>query len=227
MKSVLETLDGRLVVSCQPVSGGPLDSPHIVTALALASLAGGAGGLRIEGLDNLRAVREKTGAPVIGIMKRDLADSPVRITPRVEDVRSLANAGADVIAYDATDRPRPVATAELVMAIREAGKKAMADCANLADAKRALAEGADILGTTLSGYAYREAPANAPPDLALVRDMSTLGAFLMAEGRISSPEAARAAIKAGANSVTVGTVLTRLELMTRRFADAVATKNDV
>ena len=219
--SVLEKLSGGLVVSCQPVDDGPMDSPQITMAMALAAEAGGANGLRIEGLDNLAATRPKTSLPIIGIIKQNLADSPVRITPHIEDVHGLALAGADIIAYDATQRHRPVPTADLARTIQDTGRIAMADCATIEDARRALAEGASIIGTTLSGYAYDLAPAGAGPDFPLLTAFRDLGAFVMAEGRFNSPELARGAIAAGADCVTVGSAITRIEHITSWFADAV------
>ena len=219
--NVLDRLKNGLVVSCQPVDDGPMDDPRIVAAMALAAEAGGATGLRIEGLDNLAAVRPVTTLPIIGIVKRDLDTSPVRITPFTEDVAALAAAGADIIAYDATRRPRPVETAALVQSIAAAGKIAMADSARLDDGKRALAEGAAILGTTLSGYAYDIATPTAEPDFELIRAFAGLGAFVMAEGRLNSPELARQAMAKGAACVTVGSAITRIEHITGWFASAV------
>lgn len=220
--SALEILDGSLVVSCQPVDDGPMDDPKIITAMALAAAIGGAAGLRIEGLDNLAAVRAKTALPIIGIVKRDLPETPVRITPYHEDVAGLAKNGADIIAYDATQRPRPVPTGDLVRAIKDAGKLAMADCATVADAKTALLQGADIIGTTLSGYAYHMTPPGAAPDFDLIEKFRKLGGFVMAEGRFNSPELAGKAMAAGANCVTVGSAVTRIEHITGWFAQAVA-----
>ena len=77
----LKRFASSLVVSCQPVPDGPLDHPDQVVGFALAALASGGRGLRIEGLDNLKAVRAATDAPIIGLIKRDLDTSPVRITP--------------------------------------------------------------------------------------------------------------------------------------------------
>lgn len=219
--NVLEKLRGGLVVSCQPVDGGPMDDPRVTAAMARAAEVGGSAGLRIEGIDNLRAVRPVTDLPIIGLVKRDLDDSGVRITPWLEDVAALAEAGADIIAYDATQRPRPVETAELVRAICAAGKIAMADCARLEDGEQAQREGAGILGSTLSGYAYKLAPPAAGPDFALIRAFAGLGAFVMAEGRINRPELARAAMAAGADSVTVGSAITRIEHITGWFSEAV------
>ncbi len=173
--SVLDTLRGGLVVSCQPVDDGPMDRPDIVAAMAAAAVAGGAAGLRIEGAANLAATRADVTVPIIGILKRDLTDSPVRITPYLADVAALAEAGADIIAYDATDRPRPETTAAILAAIRAAGKCAMADCSSLADGQRALAEGAGILGTTLSGYTDETAGRSDGMDLDLIRAFHALG----------------------------------------------------
>lgn len=222
MSDVLAGLRGGLVVSCQPVGGGPMDSPGIVAAMAAAAVAGGAAAVRIEGLDNLRAARDAVRVPIIGILKRDLADSPVRITPHVEDVAAIAGTGADIIAVDGTDRQRPAAIADLLRAIHAAGCLAMADCATASDGAACKALGFDILGTTLSGYTAETATAEAGPDFGLIRAFRALGAFTMAEGRFNSPDLAARALAAGADAVTVGTALTRLEVMTGWFAAALA-----
>ena len=223
---ILEKLQGSLVVSCQPVDDGPMDHPTITAAMALAAEAGGAAGIRIEGAENLAAIRPLTSMPIIGIIKKDLATSPVRITPHLEDVTTLIGEGADIVAYDATDRPRPVATAELVGAIKQSGKLAMADCASVSDAQTALAEGADIIGTTLSGYAYQAAPPDAGPDLDLIREIKKLDGFVMAEGRLNSPHLAEMAILAGADCITVGSAVTRVEHITSWFVQAVESAQD-
>ena len=105
---VLDKIKFGLIASCQPVDDGPMDKPEIVAAMAQASVAGGAAGLRIEGIENLKATRPTVNVPIIGIVKRDLPDSPVRITPFLHDIEDLAKAGADIIAVDGTNRPRPV-----------------------------------------------------------------------------------------------------------------------
>lgn len=220
--TVLDDLRGGLVVSCQPVDDGPMDRPDIVAAMAAAAVAGGANGLRIEGAANLAATRAVVSVPIIGILKRDLADSPVRITPYLADVQALADAGADIIAYDATDRPRPETTVAILAAIHAAGALGMADCSCLADGERALVQGAAILGTTLSGYTQDTADRAEGVDYDLIRAFHDLGAFVMAEGRVNTPDLAARAMGAGADAVTVGTALTRLEHVTGWFHDAVA-----
>ncbi|EHL6334330.1 TPA: N-acetylmannosamine-6-phosphate 2-epimerase, partial [Escherichia coli] len=99
---------GGLIVSCQPVPDSPMDHPEIITAMALAAEQAGAVAVRIEGVSNLREARKSVQVPIIGIVKRDLAHSPVRITPFLEDIEALAGAGADIIAFDGTTRHRPV-----------------------------------------------------------------------------------------------------------------------
>jgi N-acetylmannosamine-6-phosphate 2-epimerase / N-acetylmannosamine kinase len=221
MTRILEQLRGGLVVSCQPVPGGPMDQPQTVAAFALAALAGGAVGLRIEGLANVRAVRAVTDAPIIGLVKRDLDDSAIRITPFLQDVAGLAEAGADVIAFDATDRPRPLPCADIVAAIHAAGRIAMADCSSEAEGHAARALGCEILGSTMSGYTGGDVPD--APDLHLVTALSRMGAFVIAEGRYHAPEQAAAAIAHGADAVVVGSAITRTEHVTEWFARAIAT----
>ena len=109
-----KALDKGLIVSCQPVKGGAMDRAEMVVGFALAALDGGAAALRIESAEYVAAVRAASDRPIIGLVKRDLDDSPVRITPFIEDVDALADAGADIIAYDATQRPRPLSTRMLV-----------------------------------------------------------------------------------------------------------------
>lgn len=196
-----------------------MDSPVFVAAMALAALAGGAAGLRIEGLANVRAVRAVTDRPIIGLVKRAEPDSEIYITPRPEDVAALCAAGADIVAFDATARPRPAPLVALVAAARAGGALAMADLAAEADAAPALAAGVDILGTTLSGYTGGPEPEG--PDLALVAAFARLGRPVFAEGRYRTPEQAGAAIAAGATGVVVGSAITRIEHITGWFADAV------
>lgn len=218
-QQVLTAIQGGLIASCQPVDDGPMDKPEIVAAMAQASVVGGAAGLRIEGVDNLKATRPVVNVPIIAIVKRDLEDSPVRITPFLQDIEDLAAAGADIIAVDGTDRKRPVDIESAVKKIHELGCLAMADCSNLAEGLYCQKLGFDIVGSTMSGYTGGEIPDE--PDYQLVKDLKAAGCFVMAEGRYNTPELAQTAIAIGADSVTVGSALTRLEHIVSWFADAV------
>ena len=225
MIDVLDKLRGGLVASCQPVDEGPMDRPDIVAAMAQAAVLGGAVGLRIEGVENLRAVRPFVSVPIIGIVKSDWENTPVRITVRVADVNGLIQAGADVVAYDATDRPRQDDRSDVLKTILAGGSVAMADCSTLEDAQTALMHGASIIGTTLSGYTENTANDVDGPDLDLLGAFSKLEAFVMAEGRYNTPNLVLQAINAGADCVTVGSALTRLEHVTSWFVDAMRGEN--
>jgi putative N-acetylmannosamine-6-phosphate epimerase len=216
----LDRLGGGLIVSCQPVPGGPMDRADMVVGFALAALAGGARALRIESTAYVATVRAATDAPIVGIIKRDVADSPVRITPLLADVEALAGAGADIVAFDATLRARPVGVAEIVKAIRASGRVPMADCSNEIDAREALAAGAEILASTLSGYTGGTEPSE--PDYALVEAMRKMTPRVVAEGRIRTPIEAGEALRRGAWAVTVGSAITRPEHVTAWFCSALA-----
>ena len=157
---------------------------------------------------------------MIGLIKRDLADSAVRITPFLEDVEALLDAGAASSRWTrptgrgrcrrATCSPRSSAR----------GAVAMADISTEAEARAAIAAGADIVGTTMSGYTG-PGPTPAGPDLGLVGHAPRLGAPVLAEGRYNAPPLAAAAIRAGATAVVVGSAITRPEHITTWFRAAV------
>ncbi|MEC6796405.1 putative N-acetylmannosamine-6-phosphate 2-epimerase [Photobacterium sp. S4TG1] len=218
---LLVHINNGFISSCQPVDDSPMDQPSIVSAMAQSSVLGGAAGLRIEGIANLQATRSHVDVPIIGIVKRYLNDSAVRITPFVQDVADLAAAGADIIAIDGTQRQRPETIENLINAIHQYGCLAMADCATLADGDMCHQLGADIIGSTLSGYTECEVPTE--PDLELVKAFHQRGYFVMAEGRYNSPVLAAQAITAGANCVTVGSAITRIEHICQWFKQAVST----
>ncbi|WP_245445056.1 N-acetylmannosamine-6-phosphate 2-epimerase [Pseudaminobacter soli (ex Li et al. 2025)] len=213
-----ETLKNGLIVSCQPVKGGAMDNAAMVVGFALAAIDGGAAGLRIESADYVAAARAATDKPIIGLVKRDLDDSPVRITPWLDDVDALAAAGADIIAYDATQRTRPVPTKALVERIHAHGRVAMADCSIIKDAEQALAEGAEIVGSTLAGYTGPVEPTE--PDLELISAMRKLTPHVVAEGNVRTPALAQEALAAGAAMVVVGSAITRPEHVTQWFRAA-------
>jgi len=195
-----------------------MDSQDAVVGFAGCALEGGAVGLRIEGAARVAAVRKAYAVPIIGLIKRDLPDSPIRITPYLHDVDALAHAGANIIAVDATDRVRPVDLGALIDRIHSHRCLAMADCAHLAEAQAAVACGAALVGSTMSGYTGGPVPQH--PDFALVRAMASLGTFVVAEGRLHTPELLAQAVRAGADAVVVGSAVTRPDVVTSWFAQA-------
>lgn len=218
----MQALKNGLIVSCQPVPGSPMDRQDIIVAMAAAAVHAGAAGVRIEGVENVRAVVAAIpGVIVIGIVKRDLDDSPVRITPFLQDVQDLIAAGAAVIAFDGTARQRPVAVQDLLALVKAAGRIAMADCSTLEDGQFCQALGCELIGTTMSGYTAETADVPADqPNLGLITQLQQGGAQVVAEGRIRTAAEAAAALQAGAYCVTVGSAITRIEHITAWFIDA-------
>ncbi|HZY98391.1 MAG TPA: N-acetylmannosamine-6-phosphate 2-epimerase [Candidatus Baltobacteraceae bacterium] len=222
--SLLDELRGGLIVSVQAWPGSALDDPHVIAAMARAAQEGDAVGVRIQGVANLRAVRSRVEVPVVGLIKREYPGFEPYITPTLEEVTAIAGAGADVIAFDATARPRPGGTRleSLIEAIHAAGRLAMADCATLEEGRTVAALGADVVATTLCGYTPDTAGA-ALPALALVAALrqapgDARRAFVVCEGGVHSPDQVRAALDAGADAVVVGTAITNVDWLVREFA---------
>lgn len=216
-----------LIVSCQARADNPLHGSVFMAAMARAAEAGGAVGLRANGAEDVAAIRAVTRLPIVGIVKRWEKAFPVYITPDFASAAAVAAAGADLIAIDATSRPRngePLP--ELIGRIRgELRRPVFADVATLEEGEAAAALGADCVATTLSGYTDETAASKSGPDLDLVRALaSRLKVPVIAEGRYDTPELAAAALKAGAHAVVVGTAITNPREITRRFAAAVASR---
>ena len=218
--SVLEDLRGGLIVSVQAWPGSPIDDPFVLTAMAAAAEANGAAGVRIQGVANMLAVRARVSVPMIGIIKRQYDGFEPYITPTLEEVAECVQSGADIVAFDATERLRPGGTTveELIDAIHAAGRLAMADCATPGDAVCAQAAGADVVATTLCGYT-EETRGLPLPALPLVRAMKELETFVICEGGVSSPSQLANAFAAGADAVVVGTAITNVDALVRQFAE--------
>jgi N-acylglucosamine-6-phosphate 2-epimerase len=216
-----ERLAGGLVVSVQALPDSLLNTPETIALLAQVAERNGACAVRVEGGARIGAVRRATALPIIGIVKRAYPGFEPYITATEREVGEAADAGADIIAFDATLRPRPGAPppAELIAAIHRRGALAMADCADEADARAAFAAGAQLIGTTLCSYT-RATQGTLLPALALVRAIRALGAFTVCEGGVSTPDDVRAAFTAGAHTVVVGTAITNIDVLVRRFAGA-------
>jgi putative N-acetylmannosamine-6-phosphate epimerase len=191
----------------------------MMARMALAAQQGGAVGIRANGPPDIRAIKAAVSLPVIGLYKD--GDQDVYITPTLRHARAIVEAGADIVALDGTQRPRPDGSslATLIAAIRvEWQKPALADVSTLEEGLSAQAAGADFVATTLSGYTP-DSPALDGPDLELVRALvSQLSIPVIAEGRIRTPEEARAALAAGAFAVVVGGAITRPQWITAQFA---------
>jgi N-acylglucosamine-6-phosphate 2-epimerase len=192
-----------------------------MSAIARAAELGGAAGIRAEGVADIRAIKDAVSVPVVGLVKRDLPNSPVRITPSLDDARAVADAGADVVAVDATVRARPdgMATHDFLAALAaELETPLLADVDSFEAGVAARTAGADAVATTLSGYTG-DGGAPEHPDLELVERLAAeLDCPLLAEGRYSTPGEVAAAFEAGAFAVVVGAAITDPTALTRRLA---------
>jgi putative N-acetylmannosamine-6-phosphate epimerase/predicted NBD/HSP70 family sugar kinase len=198
-----------LIASVQASPGSPLSSPEVLWPSALASLQQGVQILRLQGVDAISTMKARTAAPVIGLIKRDYPGSEVYITPTKDEVDQLLALKCEVVALDATLRPRPhgESFSDLVARIRRGGAIPMADCDSLESLEQAIGSGCGIASTTLAGYTGGR-PAGSGPDLELLRSFvrrgKEAGILILAEGRFQEPRHVRAAVAMGADGVVVG-----------------------
>jgi N-acylglucosamine-6-phosphate 2-epimerase len=216
---LFEGLRGRLIVSAQAQAHEPLHGAVHMVAMARAAIEGGAAGLRCEGPADIGAIRAAVGVPLIGLWK--VATGGVCITPTYEAARAVVAAGADIVAIDATMRDRLVSVGELIRYIHEELQRpVMADVSSLEEGIAAAQAGADCVGPTLSGYMAGPVPVEPDWDLlaGLLRHVSVP---VVMEGRIWEPAEAARALREGAWAVVVGSAITRPQLITRRFVEAI------
>lgn len=220
MNELIANLKGKLIVSCQAYMGEPLRHPETMAQMARAAELGGAAAIRCQGLSDIAAIKGRVEIPVLGLWKE--GHEGVYITPTLRHARACIAAGADVVALDATGRPRPDGrTFEETVAALKGETLVMADCACMDDVRRAAAAGVDIISTTLAGYT-EDRPKTDGPDLDFVREaVAEAGDIpVFCEGRIHTPAQAREAMEAGAFAVVVGTAITHPTSVTGWFCDA-------
>lgn len=214
---------GSLVVSCQALPLEPLFGMQHMSVMARAAKEGGAQAIRSNSPEDIRAIKKETGLPVIGLWKKDYEGSDVYITPTLEDALAVHDAGADIVALDATGRLRPgfLNLEQTITELKRRGIPVMADISTYEEGVLAVEYGADCISTTLAGYTpYSEGPL---PRLELVRRLSDkLDVPVIAEGGIWTPEQAGEALAHGAYCVVVGSAITRPQLITERYVSAMA-----
>lgn len=197
---------------------------HCMAGMARAAQQAGAVAIRAESSQDIREIKAAVSLPVIGLWKVDYPDSPVYITPTLKEVAAVVEAGADVVAVDATaQQPRPdgLAVADFIKAIKKRfDVPVLADISTVEEGMGAEAAGADLVSTTLAGYTPYSRQLS-EPDFALVRELcAAVKVPVVAEGRIWYPEEAARALKLGAHAVVVGSAITRPQEIARRFAQA-------
>ena len=98
----------------------------------------------------------------------------------------------------------------------------MADCSTVEEAIFADELGFDFIGTTLVGYTEQSKHLKIElNDFEIIREIiKKVKHNVIAEGNINTPEKAKRVIELGAYSVVVGSIITRPQLITKSFADA-------
>jgi N-acylglucosamine-6-phosphate 2-epimerase len=226
MKTVLDNLKGKLIVSCQALDNEPLHSPFIMSRMAVAAEEGGAEGIRANSVADIAAIKQLVSLPVIGIIKRDYPDSEVFITATMKEVDELMSVGPELIALDATARPRPGGQRldALVAEIRAKYPSVllMADISTAEEALTAQSLGFDCVGTTLYGYTAETEGTHCRKTTAVLRDvLAAVNIPVVAEGNVETPTLAARCLELGAHTVVVGGAITRPQQITARFAAAI------
>lgn len=225
---MIDTIKGGLIVSCQALDDEPLHSSFIMSRMAVAAKMGGAKGIRANSIEDIRAIKKEVELPIIGIVKKDFPDSEVYITCTMHDIDELHKAGCDIIAMDATGRKRTgnVSLPNFYHTIRKKypTQKLMADCSTISEAIVADKLGFDFIGTTLIGYTpeskHDHVDAN---DFSIIKKiLAKVKHPVIAEGNIDTPRKAKRVIELGCYSVVVGSIITRPQIITKRFTDEIS-----
>ncbi|MEI7848000.1 MAG: N-acetylmannosamine-6-phosphate 2-epimerase [Chloroflexota bacterium] len=217
---IFSTLCNGLIVSCQALEDEPLYGAEHMAAMARAAVMGGALGIRANSPIDIAAIRALVHLPLIGLYKQTIPGFEVYITPTIEAALQVSQAGADIIAMDATLRLHPggKSSADLIAEIKTVtGKPILADIDTFDAGLAAVASGADAVSTTMSGHTAASMRPEGPDFDLLARLVARLDIPVIAEGSFWTPDEALRALQLGAYAVVIGAAITRPQLITRRF----------
>ena len=226
MEQKVEGVKGRLIVSCQALPEEPLHSSFIMGRMAVAAKQGGAAGIRANTKEDIAEIKKQVELPVIGIVKRDYKDSNVYITPTMKEIEELMEVKPEIIAFDATSdlRPENVTLDAFFEQIKSKypNQLLMADCSTVEEAIYADKLGFDFIGTTLVGYTKQSEKLKIEQnDFEIIKQIiANVKHPVIAEGNINTPEKAKRVMELGVYSVVVGSIITRPQVITKMFAEA-------
>ena len=227
-QELFELIRGTIVVSCQATPGEPLyvKEQSVMPLMARAAKQAGAKMIRTSSVRDIVGIKEETGLPVIGLIKREYPGYTGRITMTMREVDECMDALADIVSIDCTDCARGdgLTPAQFLQKVREKYPNIiiMADCATYDEAIAAYKAGADLVGTTMNGYTPQTKDQTGEPNFELVQRLARdLPCPVIAEGRIHTPEQARRMLELGAWAVVVGGAITRPLEIASRFMKAV------
>lgn len=225
---ILDQIKGKLIVSCQALENEPLHSPYIMGKMAQAVCEGGAAGIRANSVSDIKEIEQKVNVPIIGIIKADYPDSEIYITPTKKEILELCKTTVEIIALDATARKRPCGEklADLVDIIHQNNRLAMADISTLEEGIMSAELGFDIVSTTLSGYTDYSLVDSYPNYRLLTELVEKVKVPIILEGHVWQPDEVSKALDLGAFSVVVGSAITRPQLITERYVNAIGGKQN-
>ena len=222
---MIKSLKNKVIVSVQAMPNEPLYKEDCMFDMMQSVVNGGASALRVAGARDVKNAKT-LGIPVIGLTKPDGLPENwkeiVYITPTLKEVNELIDAGADVVAFDGTRRPRPnnCTLQEIVSRVKSANRYAMADIATYDEAMYCAELGVDIISTTLSGYTQESLSDSDTPDFELLQKIvENTDVPVILEGRIWEPSQVDKAFELGAHCVVIGSAITRPQLITKRFIE--------
>lgn len=225
-EEIISQIKGGLIVSCQALEDEPLHSSYIMSRMAYAAALGGAVGIRANTVEDITEIRKTADLPIIGIIKKNYDNCDVYITPTMEEVDALCACGVEIIAIDATKRPRPDGRSieEFFKEVREKypDQLFMADCSCYEEGIAAAEAGFDFVGTTMSGYTPYTKGTSLPNLEMMERLVKDSGKLVIAEGGIWSPDQLRAALDTGVHAAVVGSAITRPYEITKRYVAAIS-----
>lgn len=227
MNPKVENLKGKLIVSCQALPDEPLHSSFIMGRMALAAKQGGASGIRANTPEDIKEIKTQVDLPVIGIIKRNYDDCEIYITPTIKEIDELMEAKPEIIALDATisSRPKGQKLDKFFHEIKEKypDQLLMADCSTIEEALHADELGFDFIGTTMVGYTEQSKDLKIDEnDFEILRTiLSKVKHPVIAEGNINTPAKLKRVLELGAFCAVVGSAITRPQLITKSFANAI------
>ena len=225
-KDLYNAIKGSVIISCQALPGEPLyvEEKSIMYLMARAAKQAGTPCIRTNSIRDIIAIKEETGLPVIGLIKKNYEDSEVYITPTMKEVDMLVDADTDIIALDCTfsKRVNDSCINDFIKEIKEKYPNIllMADISTYEEVINAYKCGVDLVGTTLNGYTKQSKELNINNAELVSRLSNDIEIPVIAEGRVHYPHQVKEMLEAGAYAVVVGGAITRPLEIAQRFIDA-------
>lgn len=227
LNEILDVTKGSIIVSCQALPVEPLycEEMSLMPFMAEAAKRAGSKCIRTSSVRDVVAIKEKTGLPVIGLIKRNYDGFESYITPTMQEIDELVAAESDIIALDCTYLKRGDGKSinDFLKEIRDKYPDIvlMADISTYDEGVNAWKCGVNLVGTTMSGYTPHSPKLDGPDYELVTKLVNTVSIPVIAEGRVHQPEQAKKMLELGAHAVVVGGAITRPLEIAQRFYKAI------